>query len=143
MTKVSLIGAPTDVGASVRGAGMGPDYQLWRLAPDLGPDPGLRLILLFCFAQTIHYALWLQLIPDEDRERPTPTTFRASHQSLREDLGDVGLIVAALLAVGIAAWALADLAAANHGYFRVARFHGHLEIMAGTLLLLEGRRPTT
>ena len=25
MTTVSLIGAPTDVGASVRGAGMGPD----------------------------------------------------------------------------------------------------------------------
>lgn len=124
------------------GADMGPDYQLWRLAPDLEPGPGRRLVLLFCFAQTIHYALWLQLIPDEDRDRPTPTTFRASHESLRADLGDVGLIVAAMIAVGIAAWALVDLTAANHGYFRMARFHGHLEIMAGTLLLLEGRLRT-
>ena len=33
-----------------------------------------------------------------------------------------------------------DLMQANRGYFRMARFHGHLEIMAGTLLLLEHRR---
>ena len=36
MTTIALIGAPTDVGASVRGAGMGPDaLRVARLAESL------------------------------------------------------------------------------------------------------------
>ena len=122
------------------GGRMDLDYQLWRLSPGVAPELGLRLVLLFCFGQTIHYAIWLQLLPDEDRDRATPTSFRASHQALRRDLGDLGLAVAALLALGLAVWAVFDLLHASHGYFRVARFHGHLELMAGALLLLERRR---
>ncbi|MCY0992115.1 hypothetical protein OV203_33565 [Nannocystis sp. ILAH1] len=121
-------------------ASAGPDHQLWRLAPGLPPELGLRLVLLFCFSQSLHYGVWLHLVPDEDRERATPPTFRASYDFLRRDLGDVGLVVAALLTLAIAAWAVVDLAAANLGYFRMARFHGHLELVAGTLLLLERRR---
>jgi hypothetical protein len=37
-------------------------------------------------------------------------------------------------------WATFDLMHASHGYFRMARFHGHLELMAGALLLLERTR---
>lgn len=121
-------------------AGAGPEHQLWRLAPGLAPEIGLRLVLLFCFSQSLHYGVWLHLVADEDRERATPPTFRTSYDLLRRDLGDVGLVVAGLLAVGSAAWAVLDLAAANLGYFRMARFHGHLELVAGVLLLLERRR---
>ncbi|MFY0533216.1 hypothetical protein [Nannocystis pusilla] len=121
-------------------AGAGPDHQLWRLAPGLPPELGLRLVLLFCFSQSLHYGVWLHLVPDEDRERATPPSFRASYDLLRRDLGDVGLVVAALLTLASAAWAVVDLGAANLGYFRMARFHGHLELVAGTLLLLERRR---
>ncbi len=124
------------------GGGMGPEFQLWRLSPGLGPELGLRLVLLFCFAQSLHYAVWLQLLPDEDRDRATPPTFRASYEHLRRDLGDVGLALSALFAVGIALWGALDLVEAGLGYFRMARFHGHLELMAGALLLLERpRRP--
>ena len=79
-------------------------------------------------------------IKPPDEARATPPTFRASYEHLRRDLGDAGLAVAALLALGVAAWAAVDLAHAHHGYFRLARFHAHLEIMAGTLLLLERSR---
>jgi len=120
-------------------AEMGPEAQLWRLAAGIDPEWGLRLVLLFCFSQTIHYALWLHLVPDEDRSRATPLTFRASVESLRIDLGDVGLAVAAALSLGITAWAVVDLVQANEGYFRMAQFHAHLEVMAIALLLLEGR----
>ena len=69
-------------------------------------------------------------------------SFRASYEDLRRDLGPAALVVASLLALGIATWAWIDLAAAGHGYFRMARFHGHLELMAGCLLVLErGARP--
>ena len=120
-------------------AEMGPQAQLWRLAADLDPAWGLRLVLLFCFSQSIHYALWLHLLPDEDRDRPTPLTFRATIEGLRCDLGDVGLAVATLLSVGVTLWALIDLVDANEGYFRMAQFHAHLEVMALALILLEGR----
>lgn len=125
------------------GAGMDADYELWRLAPGLGPELGLRLVLLFCFAQSIHYALWLHLIPDADRTRATSSTFRESLTALRRDLGDAGVVIAAAIAVGVALWAVIDLAAANRGYFRMALFHGHLEVMAAALLILEGRPSKT
>lgn len=121
------------------GGDMGPDYQLWRLSPDIEPDLGLRLVLLFCFAQAIHYAVWLQLLPDDDRTRATPPTFRASYEDLCRDMTRPGVWIAGLLALGIAAWAVQDLMHACHGYFRMARFHGHLELIAVALLLLEGR----
>lgn len=122
------------------GGGMGPDYQVWRLSPDIHPDLGLRLVLLFCFAQSIHYAVWLQLLPDDDRARATPPTFRASYDDLCRDMTRPGVWIACGLAVVLAAWAVFDLMHACHGYFRMARFHGHLEVVAAALLVLEGRR---
>jgi len=121
------------------GGGMGPDYQLWRLSADIEPDLGLRLVLLFCFGQAIHYAIWLQLLPDDDRVRATPPTFRASYEDLCRDMTRPGVWIAGLLALAIAAWAVHDLMNACNGYFRMARFHGHLELIAIAVLLLEGR----
>ncbi len=126
-------------GLSWFGGGMSLDYQAWRLSPGLSPDLGVRLVLLFCFAQAIHYAVWLQLLPDEDRQRVTPPTFRTSVRDLRRDLGTIGLTIAVVLCAGLAVWAVWDLMRASHGYFRMARFHGHLEVVAGTLLVLERR----
>jgi hypothetical protein len=127
-------------GLSWFGGGMGPEYQVWRLSPGLAPDWGLRLVLLFCFAQSIHYAVWLQLLPDDDRARATPPTFRASWADLQRDMTRPGLWIAGGLALALAAWAVHDLMDACHGYFRMARFHGHLEVIAAALLLLEGRQ---
>jgi hypothetical protein len=117
--------------------------QLWRLAPGVEPTLGIKLVLLFCFMQSVHYAMWMQLIPDEDRSRATVTTFRATIAGLVHDLGRMGLLVLACLSMGIVAWACRDLMAAGRGYFRMARFYGHLEVMAATLLLLEGRNRTS
>lgn len=118
--------------------------QLWRLAPGVDPTLGIKLVLLFCFMQSVHYAMWMQMIPDEDRSRATVTTFRATVAGLEHDLGRVGLLVLACLSVSIGVWACWDLMEAGRGYFRMARFHGHLEVMAATVLLLEGvgRRAT-
>lgn len=119
---------------------MGPDAQRWRLAGALEPSWGLRLVMLFCFSQSIHYALWLHVIPDEDQDRATPLSFRATVEGLRVDLGDVGVAVAIALSLGVAGWATFDLIAANEGYFRMAQFHAHLEVMALGLMVVEGRR---
>ena len=122
--------APVPDGASVLAPELGWDYQISRLA-------GPRLVLLFCFSQSVHYAVWMHVLPDDDRRRSTPVTFRASVASLQREFGEAGFLVAVVLSLGIAIWAVADLAAANHGYFRMARFHGHFELIAAVLLVLE------
>ncbi len=121
--------------------GIGIDDQLARLAPGIDVDLGLRLVLLFTFTQSIHYAVWVHLLPDEDRTRATPPTFRRSFLDLCRDLGGPLMLGAAALALLFAIWALLDLRDATLGYFRFARFHGHLELAALTLLLLERRLP--
>ncbi|MCA9660414.1 MAG: hypothetical protein KC486_18870 [Myxococcales bacterium] len=141
MTDAGLIAADS-VGALDRElGGLGIGYQLSRLAPGVDADLGLRLVLLFCFTQAIHYAIWVHLLPDDDRQRDTPPTFRRSFCDLWRDVGGPVMIVAGGLSLLFAVWAIVDLMDATHGYFRLARFHGHLELAAATLLILEGRLP--
>jgi cytochrome b561 len=98
-----------------------------------------RLVLAYAFAQSVHYMIWLRLVPEDDRERPSPRTFRASWQALRADLGPLVLAVAFACALGLAGWAVHDLARAHAGYFRFAQFHVLLELCVLATLLTEGR----
>ena len=120
-------------------AGLDAADRLATLAPDLTGAAGGRLVLLFAFAQSVHYAVWLRLLPDEARPQKTPRTFAASARALRADFGAVGLAACAAVAVGIAGWAAFDLANAYDGYLRLAVFHGHLELAAIALIFCEGR----
>lgn len=126
-------------GALESGPGIDVGPHLAALAPGLAPDPALRLVLCFAFAQSVHYLIWLRLIPEDDRPRPTPRSFRASLRALRADFGDVPLVACGLAAAAIVAWSVFDLAAARHGYLRLAYFHGHLELAAVTLWFVQGR----
>jgi hypothetical protein len=118
-------------------------YHLASLAPGVPGMLAVRLVLLFTFAQAAHYIVWVRLVPEEDRPRETPRTFAASFRALREELGLPILVLTALAALGLAAWAAADLYAARFGYLRAVLFHGHLEIAAAALLFVEGARPKT
>ncbi|MCA9717719.1 MAG: hypothetical protein H6713_05695 [Myxococcales bacterium] len=115
-------------------------YQVARLSPGLSGSLATRLVLLYAFAQTIHYVVWLVLLPDDDRARVTPPTFAGSVRGLWRDVGGAVVIVTTILCCGLAVWAVLDLMAANHGYFRMARFHGHLELAAAAALWMEARR---
>ncbi len=134
-----LVGAPESwaLGMTSQPAGLGATYHLAFLAPGIAEPWGTRLVLLFAFAQSVHYGIWLRLIPDDDRAQPTPRTFRASACALRADFGTPLLFGACAVALGIAAWAVVDLAAARDGYFRMALFHGYLEFAALTCLWVE------
>jgi hypothetical protein len=112
-----------------------------QMAPDVPPAVGLHLVLAFAFLQSVHYALWLRLIPEDARERPAPRPFAASWQALRKELGLPLLAVAALVGLAIAAWGALDLPGARMGYLQLAAFHGYLELAAGAWLLLERRGP--
>lgn len=114
--------------------------HLAALAPGVPSVWASRLVLLYCFAQAVHYGVWLRMVPEDDRPRPTPRSFRASYRALRDDFHPLLLIAFGLLALALAIWACVDLVAARTGYFRFARFHGLLELLAAGLLLTHGRR---
>jgi hypothetical protein len=119
--------------------GLGTGERLASFAPDLDGPLAPRLVLLFAFAQSVHYGVWLRLVPEEARDRATPRSFSATFRALRSDFTALGLAACALLALGIACWAVFDLVSAYDGYLRLALFHGHLELAALALLWAEGR----
>ena len=121
-------------------SGMDASYHLQALAPGIEATWGLRLVVLFAFAQAVHYGVWLRLIPEDDRPQSTPRTFAASARAVHADLGTVLLVVAGVLVLGISIWAAFDLANARVGYLRAALFHGYLELAAAAFLVVEGVR---
>lgn len=99
-----------------------------------------RLVALFAFLQAVHYSVWLRLVPEEDRPRPTPRSYRQSLQALSSDLRPWALAGVVLVMAVLAAWALGDgLAEARTRYLEIAFFHGYLEIVAIALFCCEGR----
>jgi hypothetical protein len=102
--------------------------HLERFAPGLEGSLAIRVVLLFCFLQSVHYSVWLRLVPEDDRDRATPRTLAASYRALRSESGPLLLVAVAAGVLGLAAWALLDLAAAHEGYLRFARFHFSLEL---------------
>ncbi len=114
---------------------------LETLSAGLAEPWAMRLVLLFAFAQAVHYGVWLRLIPEDDRVQATPRPFAATFRALQQDLGAAVLWAAVLLSAGLAVWAVLDLAAARTGYLRLALFHGYLELAACAMLFIQ--RPTT
>ncbi len=113
-------------------------WRRWRRSAS--PVLALRLVLAFAFLQSVHYGVWLRLIPEDDRPRAAPRPWRATWRALVQDFGVVPLMLFAALALGIAVWGVVDLTQARLGYLRLAVFHGYLELAVGALWLIEGRR---
>jgi hypothetical protein len=123
---------PTSLG------GMDLGYHLRALAPVDAPEWGVRLVLVFAFAQLFHYAVWIQLVPVLAREPGSRFAFGASYRALVRELGrwSVWAVVFAVLALGVAAcWSLRD---ARELYLRFAIFHGYFELAFMAIAWLEG-----
>ncbi|MDQ3035581.1 MAG: hypothetical protein M3Y87_24460 [Myxococcota bacterium] len=119
--------------------GTGLWYHLATLAPGLGAPWGARLVMLFAFTQSVHYAIWVRLVPEEDRAQRTPRTFAASLRAWRVDCGTPVVALTIAIALGIAIWAIVDLAAARDGYLRGVISHGYLELAVVAWLAVERR----
>lgn len=113
----------------------------YDLGADLPAPWGVRLVLIYAFAQSVHYGVWLRLVPEEDRERTGPRSFSSSYRALVRDMGRPLLGLAALSLVALVGWAMFDLVAARANYLRIAIFHGPLEIVAAAFFYIEGTSP--
>jgi hypothetical protein len=123
------------------GSGLDLGREVRSLSPVSDPTLGVRFVLAFAFAQSVHYAVWLRVLPEDDRARPGMRSFASSWNALLADMGIVPVALAGAVLVGLHAWALSDPAAARDGYLRLAISHGHLELAVIALLLVEGVRP--
>ncbi len=98
------------------------------MAPALPTYLGVGLICAFVFAQSLHYAVWLTLIPQDDTKGEGIQSFRLSARSLLADFGALGIACIALLALAVIAGALFDARMARNTYLSLAMFHGYLEL---------------
>jgi hypothetical protein len=108
-------------------------------ADGLEPTLAARAVLSFCFLQSVHYAVWLRLIPEDARPRRAPRTFVASWRALVHDFGAPALFAVAGLALALVAWGLRAPGPARDGYLRLATFHGYLELAVAARWLSQGR----
>lgn len=87
-----------------------------------------RLAVLFVFLQSVHYAVWLRLIPEQARPREGARSFRASLAALQRDFGAAGVVLLAALALLVLGRAAQDPLLAQREYLRFAGFHAYLEL---------------
>lgn len=99
-----------------------------------------RLVMFFAFSQSVHYAIWLRLIPDEDRTRHTPRTFAATVSALQRDVGATALRGCVLVGIALVALACFSISQARDAYLGIAYAHGHLELLAAAFLASDGWR---
>jgi hypothetical protein len=116
--------------------------MVWQLAPFQGTQSArwaLRFAAFFVFAQSVHYVVWLRLIPDDARERPGVRSFTSSLRALEAEVGKWVVWGAVAIFVGFLAFGAVHLDRARLSYLSMASFHGYLEFAIATLVLLEGR----
>jgi hypothetical protein len=102
------------------------------LAPSVGPQWAIPLVLVHAFTDSVHYAFWLGVVPEEELKGEGTLTFRMTARSLRRDFRVGGLAVVAFATLAIAGLGVANGALARSAYFVVAGFHGYIE---GAMLL--------
>lgn len=100
-----------------------------------------RLILSFAFLQSVHYVMWLRLVPEDARARPAARPFRETMRAMEADFGRPLLLVLLGLSLFVALWGAFNLLEARLGYLRLASFHGTLELAAAAFFFIEWRRP--
>jgi len=102
----------------------------------------LRFALFFAFAQSVHYLVWLRLIPEEDRPSPTPRSYRQSARALLRDMGAWPLVLALVVGIALVVVAFAArISLSRDLYLKIAFAHGHIELIAAALFAAHGFLP--
>ena len=97
-----------------------------QLAPGLGAF-GVSLTVAFVLWQSIHYTVWLHVVPTEEGGA---RSFRQSWRSLRADFGPGVLIALAFGMLALVGFAACSLTRTRDLYLSLASFHAYLELVA-------------
>jgi hypothetical protein len=108
-----------------------------ELAPDLGAF-GVSLTVAFVLWQSIHYAIWLHVVPSEEAGA---RSFRQSWRALVADFGPAALFALGAGMIALAGFAACSLTRTRDLYLSLASFHAYLELAAlGALWTRGGAR---
>ncbi|HLW79247.1 MAG TPA: hypothetical protein VKU44_06570, partial [Terriglobia bacterium] len=98
----------------------------------------LGLGLSFVLLQSVHYAVWLSFVPQDDLGGQGMQSFRMSWRSLRRDLPLPLLALTAVAATAVLGASLASVHRTRQLYMSLSSFHGYLELAAGAFLYVRG-----
>jgi hypothetical protein len=139
VTGATLVGALDPLFAQTSWAhSLGPDEVvsiLGYVAGSSSPALLARSLFLYAFSQSLHYMVWLRLMPELDRHSPVPQSFRQALVQLRRDFGRWTIPALALCAIGGMAMLLGGRSARDV-YFVLVYFHIGLEAAAWLRLQL-------
>ena len=129
MLGVGLLVLGTGLIAPLSTTGLGVDLDVvgrW-LAPGLARSAAVPLVLVHVFTDSVHYAFWLGVIPEETLRGEGTLTFRMTWRGLLRDFGAGGLATIACAMAGLGLLACFGAGRARDVYFAVAGWHGYLE----------------
>lgn len=102
----------------------------------------LGLVSSFAFLQSLHYAIWLHAVPQEETRGNATLSFRMSARQLRRELGRWGFFAAAALTLAVPALACCgSVVGTKDLYLSLSAFHAYLELAAGAVFFVSGARP--
>lgn len=140
---VLVVGGAASGVLPILGSSWGVDLAVtgrW-LAPDAPANLALAAVLAHALTDSVHYAFWLGVIPDETSRAEGSLTFRMTARSLRRDFGKIGVVVVVLATVLVPLAALAIRAdVVRNAYFVFAGFHGYIEGLAIVYVLARSPR---
>jgi len=101
----------------------------------------LGVVASFAFLQSVHYAVWLHAVPQEETRGNGSLTFRMSARALRRELGGWGFAATALACIALPAAALlAPPLRVKDFYLSLSSFHAYLELAAAAVLFVSPTR---
>ena len=98
------------------------------IAPGLPDTWALGLTTAFAFLQSVHYAIWLVAIPQDDARAAGSSSFRMAWRALARDLGDRGIWIALALGLVVLVAGMLALARTRVLMLSLATFHAWMEL---------------
>jgi hypothetical protein len=129
---VALLGSGAALPFTERAGGfVALGVNLHRQAHSLAPLPGLRAALIgaqvYTLLSSVHYAVWLGWIPQEELRTEGGLSFRMSVRALVKDFSPQGLAAIVLATATILVGALFNLERTRSLYVSLANCHAYLE----------------
>jgi hypothetical protein len=108
------------------------------LAPGLPDTLAVGLTSSWIFLQSVHYLVWLVLVPTDERRGSGATSFRTSLRELVQDLGAPGAALGAVTWALVMGFGAAAPLSARNAYLALASFHVWLELAVLAFRAVQG-----
>jgi hypothetical protein len=109
------------------------------VASGLRADYAIGVTSAYVFLQSVHYLIWLFLIPQRAQRGEGTLTFAMTARSLVKDFGAIGLTVILVLGLSVLVAAAFDAPRAQRTYLSLAMFHAYLELSMLSYLWVLGK----